>query len=104
MTYLQLTQEEYDEAKQSNPTIHKHARETLEYGEGEEGYWTSERFMTQIREAARITDVSEVSNRRGMEGGVDIRPQQLSCSNARGCTRCVENECEPRRQAASDAR
>ena len=26
--YLQLSQEEYDEAKQSNPTIRKHARET----------------------------------------------------------------------------
>ena len=55
--YLQLTQEEYDEVKQSNPTIRKYARETLEYGEGKEGYWTSERFMTQIRKAARITDV-----------------------------------------------
>ena len=32
-------------------------RAKLEYGEGKEGYWTSERFMTQIREAARITDV-----------------------------------------------
>ena len=42
--YLQLTQEEYDEAKQSNPTIRKHAREIREYGEGKEGYWTSERF------------------------------------------------------------
>ena len=55
--YLQLTQEEYDEAKQSNPTIRKHACETLECGEGKEGYWTSEKFTTQIREAARITDV-----------------------------------------------
>ena len=36
--YLQLTQEEYDEAKKTDPTIRKHARQTLEYGEGKEGY------------------------------------------------------------------
>ena len=55
--YLELTQEEYEEAKRTNPSIRKHARETLDYGEAKEGYWTSERFMTQIEEAVKIAEV-----------------------------------------------
>ena len=55
--YFQLMKEEYDEVKQSNPRLCKHAHETLEYGDWKEGYWTSERLMTQIRETTRITDV-----------------------------------------------
>ena len=35
--YLELTQEEYDEAKKTDPTIHKHARQTLEYGKEKKG-------------------------------------------------------------------
>ena len=55
--YLELTDEEYDEVKKTDPTIRKHARQTLEYGEGKEGYWTSDRFMLQIKEAVKIADV-----------------------------------------------
>ena len=36
--FLRLTQEEYDQAKQSNPNIWMEARTLLEYGENREGY------------------------------------------------------------------
>ena len=55
--YLELTDEEYDEVKKTDPTIRKHARQTLEYGEAKEGYWTSDRFMLQIEKAVKIADV-----------------------------------------------
>ena len=42
---LRLTQEEYDQAKQSNPNIWIEARTYLEYGGNREGYWNSEKFM-----------------------------------------------------------
>lgn len=52
--YLHLTDEEYERAKEKDPTIHKYARQFLEYGEAKEGYWTSEKFMKQIKEAEKI--------------------------------------------------
>lgn len=55
--YLALTQQEYDAAKQDDPTIKMYARQLLEYGEAKEGYWTSDRFMEQIKEAVKIADV-----------------------------------------------
>ena len=54
--YLALTDDEYEQAKQRDPTIKKHARQWLEYGEAKEGYWTSDKFMKQIREVAKIVD------------------------------------------------
>ena len=54
--YLALMDEEYKRAKQSDPTIKKHARQWLEYGEAKEGYWTSDKFMKQTREVAKIVD------------------------------------------------
>ena len=51
--YLQLTEEEYEHAKEKDPMIRKHARQLLEYREAREGYWTSEKFMTQLKEAAK---------------------------------------------------
>ncbi len=52
--YLALTDDEYEQAKQRDPTIRKHARQWLEYGEAKEGYWISDKFMKQIREVAKI--------------------------------------------------
>ena len=51
--YLQLTEEEFSRAKE---TLKRHARAYLEYGENKEGYWTSERFMTQIKDAVMIAE------------------------------------------------
>ena len=55
--YLQLTDQEFEEAKKSNPRLKKQARAFLEYGENKEGYWTSERFMSQIDDATTITEI-----------------------------------------------
>ena len=55
--YLQLTDAEYEQAKQSHPNIKRQARVFLEYSENKEGYWTSERFMAQIKDAATIAEV-----------------------------------------------
>ena len=54
--YLQLTDEEHARAKESDPTIRKHARQLFEYGEGRDGYWTSEKFMAQLKQAVKIAD------------------------------------------------
>ena len=54
--YLHLTDEEHASAKESDPTILKYARTLFEYGESREGYWTSERFMNQLKEAVKIAD------------------------------------------------
>ena len=35
---LAFSDDEYEEAKKSNPNIRKYAREFLEYGESREGY------------------------------------------------------------------
>ena len=40
--FLHLTQEEYDQAKQSDSNIWIEARTFLEYGDNQEGYWNSE--------------------------------------------------------------
>ena len=55
--YLALTQEEYDRAKVTDPTIWMHARVYLEYGEAREGYWNSDRFMKQMEIVVRIAEV-----------------------------------------------
>ena len=54
--YLCFTQEEYDQVKQSDPTIWMDARAFLEYGENREGYWNSEKFMDQIKMAVKIAE------------------------------------------------
>ena len=54
--YLQLTEEEFSKAKETIPDLKRYARAYLEYGENKEGYWTSERFMTQIKDAVMIAE------------------------------------------------
>ena len=55
--YLHLSDEEYERSKQTFPRLKKYARSFLEYGENKEGYWTSERFMVQIKDAAQIAEI-----------------------------------------------
>ena len=55
--YLRLTDSEYEEARKTNPHVKKQARAFLEYGENKEGYWTSEKFMSQIEDAATIAEI-----------------------------------------------
>ena len=55
--YLALTQEQYDRVKVQDPSARMYAHELLEYGESREGYWTSDKFMNQIKKAVRIVDI-----------------------------------------------
>ena len=52
--FLVLTQEEYDRVKLIDPSMKMYAQQFLEYGESKEGYWTSEKFMSQIKQAVKI--------------------------------------------------
>lgn len=54
--FLALTDEEYEEAKKSDPQISKYAREFLEYGESKEGYWNHDKFMLQMERAVNIAE------------------------------------------------
>ena len=54
--FLQLTDKEYACVKEQDPTIRKCACQLLEYGEARERYWTSEKFMAQLKEAVKIAD------------------------------------------------
>ena len=55
--YLRLTDEEYERAKIRYPELtQQNARKFLEYGESKEGYWTSEKFMNQIKESAKLAE------------------------------------------------
>ena len=52
--YLQLSEEEHCRACVSDPNFPKSARVLLEYGAEREGYWTSEKFMANVKDAAKI--------------------------------------------------
>ena len=54
--FLQLTDKEFVEAKQQYPAIEKSAQQCLEYGAEKEGYWTGERFMKQVENAANLAE------------------------------------------------
>lgn len=62
--YLQLTDKEYELAKEKDPTIRKHAHQLLEYGEGREGCWTSEKFISQLNEAVKIVEIKYPKDER----------------------------------------
>jgi hypothetical protein len=55
--YRRLSDEEFHQAKERYPSIVPEARRLLEYGADKEGYWTGERFMEQVKNAADIADV-----------------------------------------------
>ena len=55
--YLRLTDEEFKRGRKKNCHLVQEAREMLEYGADKEGYWTSERFMAQMRNAVDIADI-----------------------------------------------
>ena len=56
--YLALNDDEYQKALEVyGSAIKKEARVLLEYGEGKEGYWTSERFLSQMEAADKIAEI-----------------------------------------------
>ena len=52
--YLRLTDTEFAVGKTADPQMVQMARALLEYGAEREGYWTSEKFMANIKNAAKI--------------------------------------------------
>ena len=55
--YLCLTQEEYVRAREvDSSTVCMEARCLFEYGEAKEGYWTSDKFVQQMKVAIRIAE------------------------------------------------
>lgn len=55
--FLSLTDEEYERAKQVNPSSKKYARQFLEYGENKEGYWTRDKFVAQMKGAVEMAEL-----------------------------------------------
>jgi len=55
--FLALTDEEYEQAKQTNPSVKKYAQQFLEYGESKEGYWTRDKCIGQIERAMEIAEI-----------------------------------------------
>jgi len=53
--YLKLSEDD-KEAGKTKPAIKRQARVFLEYGVNKEGYWNSDKFMSQIRDAAIIAE------------------------------------------------
>ena len=54
--YLRLTNEELAAGREKFPRLKQHARRSIEYGENRDGYWTSERFLEQLKDCALITE------------------------------------------------
>ena len=61
--YLRLADAEIQQAKVHYPNINPESRQLLEYGADKEGYWTGDRFMAQVKNAADIADVKYPPNR-----------------------------------------
>ena len=88
--FLALTDEEYEQAKASNPGMKKYAREFLEYGETREGYWTRDRFVAQMEKAVEIAEVKYPKSSGWRRVG--FRPQQLPCRYGRRRVGCQPHE------------
>ena len=55
--FLAFFDDEYEEAKKSNPNIRKYASEFLEYGESREGYLNRDKLICQMERAASIAEL-----------------------------------------------
>ena len=55
--YLCLTQEEYTKAREADSSVRMEARCLFEYGEDKEGYWTSDKFIQQMKVAIKIAEI-----------------------------------------------
>ena len=54
--FLKLSDEEFEQAKEDDPIMVQEARQRLEYGVEKDGYWTGDRFMEQVKNAAKIAN------------------------------------------------
>ena len=44
-------------ARVINPEITNEARQIIEYGENRDGYWTGDKFMSQVKRAVAIAEI-----------------------------------------------
>ena len=56
-------EEEYQEARKVDSSIRKYTRQQIVHGEVKERYWTSEKFMNQIKHAVKIVEVKYLYKR-----------------------------------------
>ena len=54
---LCLTQEEYTRAREVDSSFCMGARYLFEYGKAKEGYWTSEKFIQQMKKVIKIDEI-----------------------------------------------
>ena len=54
--YLSLTDDEYSKALEKFPGI-KYGCEIIEYGKNKDGYWTSEKFLEQIKRCTHYVSI-----------------------------------------------
>lgn len=64
--YLRLSPDEFKRAKVSFPTISQEAREILEYGENRDGYWTHDKFFSQVKQAVAIAEFKYPKERHAL--------------------------------------
>ena len=55
--YLKLTDAEYEEDRSSLPGLWKEAQYILKYGADNQGYWNSDKFMNQVKQAVTIAKI-----------------------------------------------
>ena len=55
--FLALTDQEYEEARLHYSDLWKSSRFLLKYGSGSEGYWNSEKFLIQVKQALNIAEI-----------------------------------------------
>ena len=94
--FLRLTETEAVRAGASFP---KTARVLLEYGAEKEGYWNSDRFMANIKDAVAIAEFKYPP-----ETCIHLRSEQLPQGVRRECSKCHQDECASWRKAAMHAR
>ena len=55
--YLHLTDADLERGRVTFPDLAKEAREIIFYGENRDGYWTGEKFISQLKRAVLIAEV-----------------------------------------------
>ena len=55
--YLCLIQEKYTKAREADSSVRMEVRCLFEYGEAKEGYWTSDKFIQQMKVAIKIAEI-----------------------------------------------
>ena len=55
--YIGLTDQEYEDARVNQTNLWKDGRFLLRYGSTSEGYWNSEKFLIQVKQASTIAEI-----------------------------------------------